>query len=404
VFTSTALFALAYPIASIYFHEPRLAPLLQLASLVAPFLTMSDVLAGATRGFKNMSDMVIAQNFVQPLVRLVLTLLVALTGLKVWQAILIYGLADGSATVLLLYFLNRHFPLRRGLGSARRNTREFLGYSFPLWLADLMSTFRGNIQTMFIGSLNTIRGVGIFAVANQLNLVGSVFAQSITLSARPLIAELNDRKENQEQLGRLYQTTTKWIFTLNLPLILIMMLFPAQILSLFGKSFVDGATALMILSFVNLVNVGTGMCGAIVEMTGYTRLKLMNSIIRLSLSIVANYLLISRWGIVGAAVAALILELVANLLPLVQVWFLFRILPYNQNFLKPVIAGLTAVLVSLATRQFILPLTGILETILHILLLLAVYLGVTLALGLSTEEQAILTRVRRRTGFLFSRG
>jgi O-antigen/teichoic acid export membrane protein len=265
-----------------------------------------------------------------------------------------------------------------------------------------MSTFRANIQTMLIGSLNTIKGVGIFAVASQLNLIGNIFHQSITLSARPLIAEIHDRN-NREQLGHLYQATTKWSFTLNLPLILVMLIFPKQILSIFGKSFEEGALTLIILGFVNLVHVGSGMGGAIIDMTGFTKLKLVNSVVRVGLSIILNLLLIPSWGIVGAAVAALLLEIVSNLLPLTQIWYLFQSLPYNRSFLKPITAGLLAVAVSLAAQRFLFPASGLLETVLHMLLLLSVYVVLTLAFGLTADEQAVLTRFRRKAAGIFSR-
>ena len=42
VVMTTCLFALAYPISTIIFHDVRLAPLLQVASLVVPFLTLKE--------------------------------------------------------------------------------------------------------------------------------------------------------------------------------------------------------------------------------------------------------------------------------------------------------------------------------------------------------------------------
>ena len=399
VVTSTALFALAYPLAGRVFHEPRLVPLFQVASLVAPFLTTSDILAGATRGFKNMRDTVVAQNFLQPILRLVLIIGASILGLNVVVTIIIFGFSDFSASLLLLFFLDKHFSLRRSLHSARRDAKGILTFSFPLWLSDILTTFRTNIQTLLIGSLGTIRGVGIFSVANQANLLGNIFHASITQSARPLIAELHDRQD-WARLSNLYQTSTKWSVTLNLPFILIMVLFPVQILSIFGKSFEEGATALVILALVSLVNITTGMCGAILEMTGHTRLKLFNSIIRVSLAIFLNFLLIPRWGIVGAAVAALVHEIVSDLLPLVQMWFLYRLLPYNRALLKPMLAGLTMVAVWFATSRWLASQENLLIAALNILLLLAVYSAVTLLLGFSQEERALIARFRRRLGAL----
>lgn len=399
--SGAALFALAYPIADRFFGEPRLAPLLQLASIFIPSLALGDVLAGATRGFKSMREMVIAQNIVQPLLKMVIVGLVALSGLDVVKAVIAFGLSDLGASILLVYFLNQRFKLHRSLRNAERPTGEILGFSLPLWIADMMSSFRGNIQTILIGSLNSVRGVGIFTIADQLNLLGSIVHRSITTSARPVVSELHD-KGDWKQLGQLYQTTNKWVLTLNLPAIFVMVLFPRQLMSIFGREFAEGATTLTILAFVNLVYIGTGMCGAIIEMTGQSKWKLFNSVVRLALSIALNVLLIPRWGIVGAAVAALLLETISNSLPLIQVWWLYRLLPYNRTFIGPVAASLIAV-ASVQLVRTVLPAENVLNTAILILLSLAVYGGVILKLGLSAEDLALIARVRRRAAMRFSR-
>lgn len=399
---STCLFALAYPISTAIFHDPRLAPLLQVASLVVPFLTLSDVLAGATRGFKKMGDTVIAQNIVQPIIRLSLILIVAVGSLSLPVAILIFGIADLTASLVLLYFLNRRFNLRQSLTQGKRNTREILSFSLPLWLSDILTSFRSNIQTLLIGSLDTIRGVGIFSIVHQVTLIGNIFHASMNQSARPLIAELNDQGK-QKRVEQIYQTTTRWVVTLNMPMILIILLFPGPIMSIFGKSFADGVPALILMGLVNFVNVATGMCGTILDMTGHTRMKLVNSIVRVTVGIMANFLLIPRWGITGAAMAALIHEVIANALPLVQVWILYRILPYSWAFLKPLTAGIAAAAAAFLVRVWLPVSNQLIPTLLQILLIVGVYALAIQLLGLSLEERRAVNRLRLRVTSLISR-
>jgi O-antigen/teichoic acid export membrane protein len=402
VLTSTALFSLSSLIAEHAFHESRLAPLLQIASLTVPFLAMSDVLAGATRGFKRMSDTVIAQNIVQPVIRLGLIILLAAVGFSTPVAILIFGLSDLCASLVLLYLLNKRFNLKRSLATGTRNLGELFGFTLPLGLSDLMTTFRSYLQTLLIGSLDTVRGVGVFSIANQVNQIGNMFHASMNQSARPLIAELSDQGK-QPQVEHIYQTTTRWMVTLNMPMILIVTLFPVQVISIFGKSFLEGAPALAIMGLVNLFNVATGMCGTILDMTGHTRMKLFNTIIRVSVAILANFLLIPRFGVTGAAIAALIHEVIANVLPMIQLWFLYRILPYNPHILKPLAAGVLAAGGALVMRTWLPSSGNLLLTILHMLVTLAIYAAVVQRFGLSSEELMVVNRIRRRVGTLLSR-
>ena len=392
---ATLLFALAYPIAEHAFDAPRLAPFLQVASVFVPMLALGDILSAATRGFKSMRESVLSENIIQPLVRLVIIVLLALTGMDVVKAIVAFGLADVASGIMLIYFLNKRFGLRRPLQDARRPTREIVGFSLPLWLSDIMSSLRGNLQTILIGSLSTIRNVGIFTIADQVNMVGSIVHQAIVVSARPVVSELHDQGD-WRQLTRLYQTTTRWVIMLNLPAILLMFLFPRQIMSLFGSEFTEGASALVILAGASLINIATGMCGAIIEMTGQSKWKLFNSALRVIFSILFNFLLIPRWGIIGAAVATVMLAIVSNVLPMLEVWYLYKLLPFNRSFIGLIIAAVSALLSAWLLNLWLPVDESLISTVIVMLVVVAVYAATVLVLGLSPADQAMLTSLRRR--------
>jgi O-antigen/teichoic acid export membrane protein len=399
---SCGLYVLSDMIAMQIFHEPRLASMLRLASVVVPFLTLSNVLASATQGFKKMQYATIARDIVQPLVRLLLIVGLVVVGANAVGALAVYGVAVVVSASMLLYFLNgKLFSLRRPLRDGHRETREVLGFSAPVFLSDLMTTFRDNVQTLLLGALSTVTSVGIFAVANQMNMVGSMFQSAIAVASRPIISELYD-KGDCVQLGRMYQTTTKWALTANLPMFLTLVLFPTQILSIFGRSFVSGSTALVLLACAIMADVSTGQCGIILDMTGHAMWKLINSIVRLALSLGLSVLLIPHWGVVGAAASTLLVVSTINIMRLLQVFFLFRLLPYNATFVKPIVAGLAALLSTLALGYW-LPSTNPLYTALRIIILFTVYASAILLLGLSAEDRAVLARLRRRMRSKLSR-
>jgi O-antigen/teichoic acid export membrane protein len=145
------------------------------------------------------------------------------------------------------------------------------------------------------------------------------------------------------------------------------------------------------------------MCGTILDMTGHTRMKLANSVVRVCVGILANIILIPLWGITGAAMAALIHEVVANGLPMVEVWFLYRILPYSWAFLKPLAAGLAAAAVTLLVRVWMPVSDQLISIILQILVMLGVYALAIQILGLSLEERQMVNKLRRRVTSLLPR-
>lgn len=396
VLMAAGLFALAEPIAGRLFHEPSLAYLLRVMSITVPFLTLSEILAYSTRGFKKMGYGVIAENVGQLLVRLILISLLGLLGLDAVKAAIAFGLSDLAASLMLVYFLNKEFPLRRALRSARYDVRDILNFSIPLWISGLLSTFRSNIQTVLLGALSTITSVGIYTVASKIDLVGVMIYRAAITAVKPILAEL-DARQDWKQMGQLYQATSRWVFMLNIPIFLIMVLFPSELLSLFGRSFVNGSQALMILAWSNLANVSTGICGSIIDMTGHTRLKLFNSVTQIAVSIGLNYVLIQQWGLLGAAVATLAGIALVNLLRLLEVWVLFGLLPYNASFIKPVAAALITFGIVTVTRQLLPGHLPLLYLVLHALIIAAAYGGAMLLMGLPEEDRTVFARFVRRT-------
>jgi O-antigen/teichoic acid export membrane protein len=335
-------------------------------------------------------------NVCRALAVLLLTVLLSLTiGLSAAVAVVVFGTAAIVAAILSLLALNRLFSLRRPLRQARRDPKAMFQFSLPVYMSTLIATFRPSLKTLLLGTLASISSVGIFSVASQVTSVGGMFHSSLAISSAPVVSKLHDRGAKQE-LKHLYQTVTKWSFALNLPLFLVLVLFPEQILLIFGESFSSGATALVILACGTLVHTGTGICGVMIDMSGNTYLKTLNSAVVTGLTLGLNLWLIPRWGLVGAALASLASVSILNGLRLVEVYSLFRMLPYNRGFFKPVIAGLGAIFVGWAVYR-LLPLgTEWLQTAMAMAMLLAAYAGILVLLGVSAEDRAVLDLVAKR--------
>jgi O-antigen/teichoic acid export membrane protein len=399
---SAGLYFGAAFIAERLFHEPRLIPLLRLISIGVPFLTLIDTVSAATRGFKVMEYTVIGHDIIQPLLKLIFIGVLAVAGLNAGEALTAQILAMAGASLALVFLLNRLIKLRRPLRTAQRRFREVVKFSLPLYASYLINTFRGNIQTVLLGTFSTVTNVGIFSVATQVDIISQMFHGSITTASQPMVSELYDRREHG-QMAHFYQTMTKWTLSLNLPLFLMVFLFPKALLSVFGQDFTGGATALTILALGSLINAGTGICGIYVDMTGNTQLSFFNSVVRSVLTIGLNALLIPRWGITGAAIGALVSESTNNFLRLIEVFVLFRMLPYNRTFVKPFIAGLGTLAITVAVRRAFHTDAHLLGAFANIVLLFVVYVALILIMGLSQEDRIVLGSLKKRIATTYRR-
>jgi O-antigen/teichoic acid export membrane protein len=396
------LFALATPIALHLFHEPRLVPLLHLASLIVPFLILSHALSCATRGFNKMQYATVAEQIAQPLTRLILIVPLALLGFTAGRAIGVYIAGLIVTCALLLFFLDRLFPLTQPTQTARRDTKGLLLFSIPAYFSTLLDTFGSRLQIILLGSLSTIAAAGIFSVAAQVSMLSSMFNQSIGTASSPIISELHGQGA-REQMAHFYRTTTKWMFTVNLPIFLLILVLSKPILAIFGNEFLEGYEALIILSTANLVTAAAGISDGILAMTGNTSVKLLNSAVLTAFTLGLCFLLIPRWGEAGAALTALVTATAINLLRVLEVSVLFRMLPFNLGFLKPAAAGLVALAIGWLMRQLLHTETHLALAAMNALVILLAYVSMILLLGLSPEEHAMFAHFRSRVASPFSR-
>jgi O-antigen/teichoic acid export membrane protein len=389
------LFLMAEWLALQVFEEPALTNLFQLGAIAVPFGSLLSSMILVTQSFKQMQYNVFTQSIFMPLAKILFVLALAVVGFTAQEAVIVHVVVTIMAAGMITYFLNGIFPLLKNITAAQRNYRAILAHSLPVYASRLMDMFGSNLQTFLLGILNTATAVGIFTAAFRVSVVGKMFHQSVVVISMPIVSDLYD-KEDWLGVKHFYQLMTKWTLTFNLPLFLIILLFPDSILSLFGEAFEAGAIALIILALGNLLDASTGICGVIINMTGNTWLNIINSVLVLVLTIVLNVLLVPTYGVLGAAIAIAAAVSAVNFARLLEVFFLFRILPYNFSYLKPLSAGAGAGLITYLLSLWVLPAPGLLRALLGATILGMVYIAFTLALGLSDDDRMVLARMGNR--------
>lgn len=392
---TVGLIIFAEPVAGALLHDQRLAPLVVISALMVPTLVLNIQLGSALRGLRRIADEVLADQVAQPLIRVALLLMLVFVGLTVSQALLAWTIASLAATALLAFLVLRALPRHDAGDGARLSAGELLKFSGPVFLSNIVSKSGPQLQTLLLGALSTVGAVGVFAVATSVNLIGSLFHSSLVSAATPLFAAAQDL-EHRSTLERLYQLTSKWSLTLNLPIFLAVVAYPQALLAVFGPEFRAGAVPLMILAAANLVNAATGMSGAVLDMTGNTRFKLFNAAVSVGLGIAFNVILVPSLGLVGAAIAALAVTATVNILPLAEVLLLVRVSPYNRSSMKPIGAGALAILVSIGVKILMNGAEEVVQAAIGIPVLFATYGLVLVGFGIDDDDRLVLRRVRGR--------
>jgi O-antigen/teichoic acid export membrane protein len=142
----------------------------------------------------------------------------------------------------------------------------------------------------------------IYAAASRFITAGTLVLQALRLTLAPEVSAALARHDTG-RVSEMYRVATQWVVLSSWPLYLIMAVFPATVLQLFGPSYSDGATALTILCLAMLVSLAAGNVQTVLLMGGKSAWVLANKAACLALNIALNLVLIPRLGINGAALA-----------------------------------------------------------------------------------------------------
>jgi O-antigen/teichoic acid export membrane protein len=314
---------------------------IQAAAAGLPFLALANVWLAATRGLKIMRYTLYVFWAGQPLVWIVLMLVGWRVSESPSSAAFAYSTSWAWAAAAAWWCWRRESRSWRTEQPERGATSSLFRYAGPrapaalfsqvLFWADLF------VLTRYVGDAE----VGIYSAALRAGQVVVLFLTSLNLMFSPYVADLHNRGEIA-QLDRLFKRLTRWTLAATLPGFLLLAVAPASVLRLFGGTFADGRTALLILLVGQFVNIATGSVGFVLIMAGRTGWDLALYAASLALDVGLALYLCPRYGIAGAAAANAFTFGISNVARLVLVKRLVGIQPYDRRYgrlLAPAVAS-----------------------------------------------------------------
>lgn len=304
-------YALASPLALHVFTEPPLAqPLALMALAIVPLAGMT-IFARALQGLKNVRDSMLMQSVLIPGVAALLVLILA-PSQGVSGAALAYLIA---VSLSLLYGATQWYRS----GTAHRATppaferRELLSSSMPLLGAMLTQQLTLALPVLLLGIWASSADVGLYSAANRTAALVSLVLMAANSIIAPKMAGIY-KSGDMEALGKIARQSALLLTGMALPALLLFMLAPRWVMSLFGPQFSDAWLMLLIISFGQLINVMTGSVGFLLMMTGRETSFFSANLLALAICALCCVTLIPFYGGIGAALASAIALAIVNLL------------------------------------------------------------------------------------------
>lgn len=183
--------------------------------------------------------------------------------------------------------------------------KEWLAVAFPLLLNDGAHMILSQTDILMIGATLGSFEVGIYTAALKTSAWVGFILVAVNAIAAPMFATLYTQGR-LEDLQELVTNIARWLFFPTLLIASALIINADTVLGLFGEEFKAGRWEMIVLIGGQLVNVGAGSVGYILQMTGYHRQCAYVVCCSALLNLILNSILIPMIGILGAAIATAI--------------------------------------------------------------------------------------------------
>jgi len=403
LFLFAVLFLLSGFLSLNVFHNAALSLVLKVLLVAAPLTVVVDFLSAVFRGLGR-AEGVFFYDFLLNLVKIASFLVVAFLGLSFFGMVYAYLFSFVFVALLFVLYSFMKLPSLVDFGVRKvMQRRNLLLFSVPLLAQAVMGMIMEWSDTLMIGYFMSAESVGVYNMAMPVSKLVPLFLVALVFFYVP-VASGFFAKNLLSEVRRLYAVLTKWVFSFSLPLFLVVFLFPDALLQiLFNTASPEASLSLRILSLGFFVHVVMGPTASTLVVFGRTKTIMAFSVFAGLLNVLLNFVLIPRFGIVGAAAALSVSFVLMHAFYLLVLFSRFRIQPFTGKYLRPFVSSVLCVAVVYYFTKSLFAFPPLWLILLMFIVFLLVYaLCVLLTRSFDDEDLMILLAAEKQLGLKLS--
>lgn len=378
------------------FADPSITPVLEMFALAIPFVALMKFTIGIAQGFQTTWPKFTMEMVSMPIVRFGGIIVALGIGLGTVGVSFAYVLSYAVPAAIGLYYLTRYAPITLSGFDYDSRHRELLEFSIPLMFSGLMAFVFSDIDTLMLGYLGDVGAVGVYNVIYPVSQLVIIGVTPLTFLFMPIMSNLHSDKMIAE-MDRIFKILTKWMIIVSTPIFLVIVLFPDTIIRyVFGDVYLSGTLPLIVLSVGFFVHIIAGPSRTVLQSVYETRFIMWANLFTAIVNMMLNIILISRYGIMGAAIATSVAYGTLNILTASWLYHRVDIHPITQRTAGFLVGMGFYVLGTLGIFQYFsrsLPIVVIV-----ILGGAALYVILSLRFGVRSEEVALILRFEEHVG------
>lgn len=312
---------------TIYPEHPELVSPLRILAGGLPAAAFSRISIAGTKAYLRMEYDAAILGFFQPFTLLTIAVLVKLTGGGLNGLMTAQLSAYWVGAVLSLWALSRHFSLP-GLFAAIKTfrfEREIISFAIPQSINMTFNRYATRLDVIMLGAYGaSAKMLGLYGIAslitNEMRQAKLVFSSALA----PVTARYHAADQRKE-LEAVFNRVSRWTTSIIVPLAFVVVVMRDDVLHLIDATYTGDTRFMALLLVAPIFSCAFGLAGNCITYTGHSRWTLFNSLVVSSLTTGFNLIFIPRFGLLGAALSAVLASTFFSALELAELGVLERI-------------------------------------------------------------------------------
>lgn len=216
------------------------------------------------------------------------------------MAILNYVLLSLLSVVIMTWLLFKHLPTQIWKASPRTKFKEWQSIATPAILGRSGLILSRRVDLIMIGPMLGMSAVGLYSSAFRLSFALQFIPIVIGNIVQPMFARAWF-DGHVDEVKRVFTGSLLASASIAIPTAAVLLIFPEQVLWLFGGEFTAGTSLLIVFVLGQFIDAITGPVAPLLVMTGNEKFFGKSTAIISGLNILGNLIAIPAIGVMGAA-------------------------------------------------------------------------------------------------------
>lgn len=220
------------------------------------------------------------------------------------------------STLYLFYYFSRVEDEDHSVNISFKN---IVTRSGPMAISAITYLLMQSVDVILLSKYSSFERVAFYSVAIKLTTILSLVLASVNTVYAPTFAEWYSLKDFKSLKSGI-KKSTRLIFILTFPALVVVFLFSDMILGFFGPDYTQARSSLLVLLIGQAVNALCGSVGVYMNMTGKQVIFQRILVTAFAINITLNIILIPIYDILGAAIATTISTVFWNVLTTIYIY------------------------------------------------------------------------------------